>query len=74
MWMVPPDPGTYVLVVFAEGNLKFPIIVSCLVSNQFNYSVPGFPGGVSYGDPTVNAPVAEKNLTADPGKHGPNTH
>jgi hypothetical protein len=72
MWMVPPDPGTYVLVVFAEGNLKFPIIVSCLVSNQFNYSVPGFPGGVSYGDPTVNAPVAEKNLTADPGKHGPN--
>lgn len=72
MWMVPPDPGTYVLVVFGEGNLKFPVIVSCLVNNQFNYSVPGFPGGVSYGDPAINAPVTEKNLNADPGKHGVN--
>lgn len=72
MWMVPPDPGTYVLVVFGEGNLKFPVIVSCLINNQFNYSVPGYPGGISYGDPAVNAPVTEKNLNADPGKHGPN--
>ncbi len=71
MWMVPPDPGTYVMVVFGEGNLKFPVIISCLVNNQFNFSVPGFPGGVSYGDPAVNAPVAEKNLNADPGKHNP---
>ena len=71
MWMVPPDPGTYVLVVFGEGNLKFPVIVSCLINTQFNYSVPGFPGGVSYGDPAINAPVTEKNLNADPGKHGP---
>lgn len=72
MWMVPPDPGTYVLVVFGEGNLKFPVIVSCLINNQFNYSVPGYPGGISYGNPAVNAPVTEKNLNADPGKHGPN--
>jgi len=71
MWMVPPDPGTYVLIAFIEGNFKFPIIISCLLNNQYNYSVPGFPGGVSFGDPAVNAPVTEKNLNAQPGEHGP---
>lgn len=70
MWMVPPDPGTEVLVSFKDGNLKTPVIVGCPVNNQYNYTVPGFPGGVSYGDPAVNAPVGEKNLNADPGKHG----
>ena len=70
MWMIPPDPGTHVLVMFMEGNIKSPAIVGCLINNQYNYSVPGFPGGVSYGDPAVNAPVTEKNLNADPGKHG----
>ena len=69
MWMVPPDPGTPVLVNFLEGNIKFPVIISCLIEDQYNYSVPGFPGGVSYGDPAINAPVAEKNLTANPGDH-----
>ena len=69
MWMVPPDPGTYVMVAFGEGNIKFPVIISCLVNNQYNYSVPGFPGGISYGDPAINAPVAEKNLNANPGDH-----
>ena len=72
MWMVPPDPGTYVIVTFAEGNIKFPVILSCLVNNQYNYSVPGFPGGISYGDPAINAPVAEKNLNSNPGRHSKN--
>ena len=72
MWMIPPDPGTEVIVAFRDGNIKTPVIVGCTINNQYNYSVPGFPGGVSYGDPAVNAPVTEKNLNADPGKHGPN--
>jgi len=72
MWMIPPDPGTEVLVSFRDGNIKLPVIVGCPIVNQYNYSVPGYPGGVSYGDPAVNAPVTEKNLNADPGKHGAN--
>ena len=71
MWMIPPDPGTEVIVSFRDGNIKTPVIIGCPIVNQYNYSVPGFPGGVSYGDPAVNAPVTEKNLNADPGKHGP---
>lgn len=72
MWMIPPDPGTEVLVSFRDGNIKMPVIVGCPINNQYNYSVPGYPGGISYGDPAINAPVTEKNLNADPGKHGPN--
>ena len=72
MWMIPPDPGTEVLVSFRDGNIKTPVIVGCPINNQYNYSVPGYPGGVSYGDPAINAPVTEKNLNADPGKHGAN--
>ena len=71
MWMIPPDPGTEVIVSFRDGNIKTPVIIGCPIANQYNYSVPGFPGGVSYGDPAINAPVTEKNLNADPGKHGP---
>ena len=70
MWMIPPDPGTEVLVSFRDGNIKMPVIVGCPINNQYNYSVPGYPGGISYGDPAINAPVTEKNLNADPGKHG----
>ena len=72
MWMIPPDPGTEVIVSFRDGNIKTPVIIGCTINNQYNYSVPGYPGGVSYGDPAINAPVTEKNLNADPGKHGAN--
>jgi hypothetical protein len=73
MWMIPPDPGTEVLVAFRDGNIKLPVIIGCPIVNQYNYSVPGYPGGVSYGDPAINAPVTEKNLNSDPGKHGANS-
>ena len=72
MWMIPPDPGTEVLVSFRDGNIKMPVIVGCPINNQYNYSVPGYPGGVSFGDPAVNAPVSEKNLNSEPGRHGAN--
>ena len=28
MWMVPPDPGNFVLVIFGDGKKKFPILES----------------------------------------------
>ncbi len=70
MWMVPPDPGSEVIVAFRDGNLKTPVIVGCPITNQYNFAVPGFPAGVSFGDPAMNAPVAEKNKNSEPGKHG----
>lgn len=61
MWMVPPDVGNLVLVAFADGKRKMPIIIGCLYDNQYHYMVPGMASGKSYSDPAMLAPVAEKN-------------
>lgn len=61
MWMVPPDIGNTVLVAFGDGSLKNPYIVGCVFPDKFNYMVPGMASGKSYGDPSMQVPVAEKN-------------
>lgn len=61
MWMVPPDAGNMVLVCFGDGDIKNPFIIGCRFPDQFNYMVPGMPAGKSYGDPSIQVPVAEKN-------------
>ena len=61
MWMVPPDKGNIVLVCFADGNILRPFVIACTFAPGMNHMVPGMPGGKSYGDPGINAPVAEKN-------------
>lgn len=63
MWMIPPDVGNIVLVTFVDGNLKMPFIVGCLFDNQYHYMTPGMASGKSYSDPSMKAPVAEKNRT-----------
>jgi len=62
MWMIPPDKGNLVLVAFGDGNLKYPIIISCLYPHKANHMVPGIPGSIrNYGSLGNNLPVAEKN-------------
>lgn len=62
MWMVPPDPGNLVLVAFGDGNMKYPVIISCLFGDRMNHMVPGMPGSErNFGDAGLQMPVAEKN-------------
>jgi len=60
MWMVPPDAGNYVLVVFADGKKKFPVVIGCMFPDQLQYMVPGNAVGNTYGV-DKKLPVAEKN-------------
>ena len=60
MWMVPPDPGNFVLVIFGDGKKKNPIIIGCLFPDQSQHMVPGIPAGTTYGS-SLPLPVAEKN-------------
>jgi len=60
MWMVPPDPGNFVLVIFGDGKKKNPIIIGCLFPDQSQHMVPGIPAGPTYGS-SLPLPVAEKN-------------
>ena len=40
MWMVPPDIGTRVLVIFAEGNLNLGYWIGCIPDDYMNFMVP----------------------------------
>ena len=40
MWMVPPDVGTKVLVMFAEGNANFGYWIGCIPADYMNFTVP----------------------------------
>jgi hypothetical protein len=40
MWMVPPDVGTKVLVIFAEGNTNFGYWIGCIPADYMNFMVP----------------------------------
>ena len=40
MWMVPPDIGTRVLVIFVEGNLNLGYWIGCVPDDYMNFMVP----------------------------------
>lgn len=69
MWMVPPDPGNFVLVIFGDGKKKNPIIIGCMFPDQMQSMVPGNPAGKTFGS-EVPMPVAEKNRFATNKSHG----
>ena len=39
-WAVPPDVGTKVLVIFAEGNTNFGYWIGCIPADYMNFMVP----------------------------------
>jgi len=41
MWMVPPDVGTRVLVIFVGGNINNGFWIGCVPSDFQNHMVPG---------------------------------
>lgn len=69
MWMRPPDKDNIVLVCFADGNRKLPYIIGCTFPPMLTHMVPGMPAGISYGDPTLSVPVAEKNARDEKTTH-----
>ena len=40
-WMVPPDPGTLVLVTFVEGSREFGYWFACIPEKGMTYMLPG---------------------------------
>ena len=67
MWMIPPDPGTIVLVIFAEGNINECFWIGCVQDEFMNFSLPGHPATTYTTDGTPDElkgkklPVAEYN-------------
>jgi len=69
MWMVPPDIGTNVLVIFAEGNAANGYWIGCIQDEYMNFMLPGY-ASTSYNsqDRTKTLPVGEYNKKVESAK------
>lgn len=64
MWMVPPDVGTTVVVIFIDGNPKKAYWIGCVPDENMNFMVPGIAATKYTVDGTGRVPVAEYNKVA----------
>jgi len=75
MWMVPPDIGSKVLVMFAEGNPNFGYWIGCIPDDYMNFMVPDGRASTekTTGDTPPNLkgaklPVGEYNKSTETGE------
>jgi len=67
MWMVPPDVGTVVVVIFIDGDSSKGYWIGCVQDNVMNFSVPGHAATVFHeGGIDERVPVAEYNKKTQP--------
>lgn len=73
MWMIPPDPGTTVVIMFIDGDPKRGYWIGCVQDENMNFMVPGIASTENVDKATGRFPVAEYNKkvikeTTDPTK------
>jgi len=71
MWMVPPDVGSTVIVIFIDGDPKRGYWIGCVPDENMNFMVPGIAATQNVVEGGDRAPVAEynkklNNSSADP--------
>lgn len=69
MWMVPPDVGSRVLVIFVEGNRGNGFWIGCVQDDYMNMMVPAVTPATTYNeqDPSTKLPVGEYNKKRERG-------
>lgn len=68
MWMIPPDVGNKVLVMFIGGDLAKGVVIGCLFQHLMNHMVPGIARSrtfTSVESELKETPVAEYNKSSD---------
>ena len=73
MWMVPPDTGSMVIVIFIDGDAKKGFWIGCVQDKYMNFMVPGIASTENVYKGKGRLPVAEYNNkmvkeTTDPTK------
>jgi hypothetical protein len=62
MWMVPPDVGTTVVVLFMQGSPRFGYWIGCVPEDSMNFMIPGLAATKYAISPSSErVPVAEYN-------------
>lgn len=65
MWMVPPDPGTRVLVILVEGQINQAYWIGCIQDEYMNFMVPdGRPATSNLAEGTVSTDLQGRKLPA----------
>ena len=65
MWMIPPDPGNTVVVIFVDGDPGQGYWFGCVQDREMNFQVPGYAATQYHVDgKTARVPVAEYNKRA----------
>jgi hypothetical protein len=68
MWMVPPDPGSVVMIIFVDGDPKKGYWMGCVPDFSMNFMVPGIASTENlsddkkYNSDATRSPVAEYNF------------
>jgi putative chitinase len=57
MWMIPPDPGTKVLVIFAEGNVGRGYWIGCVHDTYMNWMTPDPWSGSKFNNQEQGKPL-----------------
>ena len=68
MWMIPPDTGNRVLVMFIGGDISKGVVVGCMYQSLMNHMVPGIARSKTFTSnegETLEVPVAEYNKASD---------
>ena len=68
MWMVPPDAGNRVLVMFINGDSAKGVIIGCMFQPLMNHMVPGIAKAKTFttnDSDTLEVPVAEYNKASN---------
>lgn len=71
MWMIPPDPGTTVVVIFIDGDPKRAYWIGCVQDDHANFMIPGL-AATEFSSTGKRVPVAEYNKK-DTKNTGPDT-
>lgn len=66
MWMIPPDVGTTVVVIFIEGDARKGYWIGCAFDDRMNFMMPGYAASKYVTNSTTGdrLPVAEYNKKA----------
>lgn len=61
MWMIPPDPGSLVMVIFVDGNAAKGYWIGCVQDEYMNFMIPGLAATELNTDGGGKKVVAEYN-------------
>jgi hypothetical protein len=73
-WMVPPDPGSLVMVIFVEGDPKQGYWIGCVQDEHMNFMIPGLAATeLNTENGSAKLPVAEYNKRLNNLEHADST-